>query len=152
MPKVAFALVVMLILSEVWACPSFASSLEWPPTKRGIWELKANRKLVGGKAQSWSRTTRQCIDPSLMFRGYWGLGSVDKAGCQFESQKLPNGGFKITSKCPMRHNGISTSEALVTLRGDSEFEMQVNVTEGKKQYVGDEAGRRVKDCDDARGD
>jgi hypothetical protein len=82
-----------------------------------------------------------------MFRGYWGLGEVDKTGCEFESEKLPNGEFKITAKCPMRRDGISVSEAIVILKSDSEFKMHVEVVEGKKKYRGDEIGYWLRECD-----
>jgi hypothetical protein len=151
MSKVASAFILLILLSFLSICLTFASSLQWPPAKRGTWELTAKRALVGGKAQNWKRTTRQCVDPSLMFRGYWGLGAVDKAGCQFESQRVPDGGFKITSKCPMTGDGISTSAAVVTLNTDDAFEMHVKVNEGNKEYIGDETGRWIKDCDAAEG-
>jgi hypothetical protein len=119
---------------------------QWPPIKPGVWELSASRTLTDRKTQSWKRQSRSCDDPTLLFKGYWGLGILEKAGCQYRSVKVSEGQFKITSECMIRGAGRATSEATVVLKEDREFQMTVHVNEGQQVYKITENGVRVADC------
>jgi Protein of unknown function (DUF3617) len=121
----------------------------WPPVKPGLWELKSQRTLPNGKTQSWTRTSKQCHDPSGLFRGYWGLGILEKAGCRYQAAQLSGKTFSVASRCVVRGVGISTSEAIVTVHGDDEFDMQVHVDEGSRQYRARQAGCWIAECSES---
>jgi hypothetical protein len=123
-----------------------AAESEFPPVRGGLWELQAVRVLPSGKSQKWTMQTRYCQDAGLMFQGYWGLGILDKAGCRFESTKLSDNRYRITSECMVRRAGKATSEGTVTLSGDDAFELEMDVQEGKRRYHATERGRRLGDC------
>src|SRR5262249_18420882 len=58
---------------------------EWPQVKAGVWEIAGSWTPRQGKAKKWKESTSQCEDPTALFKGYWGNGIVERAGCRFES-------------------------------------------------------------------
>src|SRR5438128_777077 len=118
----------------------------WPPVKPGLWELKSQRTLPNGKTQSWTGTSKQCHDPSGLFRGYWGLGILEKAGCRYQAAQLSARTFRVASRCVVRGVGIATSEAIVAVHGEGDFDMQVHVDEGSQHYRARQAGCRIAEC------
>jgi hypothetical protein len=111
-----------------------------------MWEVDSKRTLPNGKVQAWKEIISECTDPAEMVRGYWGLGILGRAGCQYHATETAPGEFKVTGECMVRHAGVATSEATVKMKGTDEFEMTVAVVEGKKHYRGFQIGRRVSDC------
>lgn len=130
---------------------AFAAESEFPPIRSGLWEMHAVRVLPSGKSQKWTMQTRYCQDASLAFQGYWGLGILNKAGCRFESSKLSDNRYRVTSECMVRRAGKATSEGTVTLTGDDAFELEMDVQEGKRHYHATERGRRLGDCSPSDG-
>jgi hypothetical protein len=140
--KCAVALGVLLL-----RCAA-AADLSFPPVMAGIWELKATRTLPSGEVQQWTRTARYCEYPDRLFEGYWGLAALRKAGCHFTSARVSDDTYKVTSMCEIQGGQLASTQSLVTLRGDSEFDMRVEVQEGVRRYGATELGRRIGNCED----
>jgi hypothetical protein len=130
---------LMLLTAASTSDPSF------PKVSRGIWHLSATRTLPDGTKQTWTLTARRCQEPSLLFKGYWGLGVVDRAGCRHTPTKLSEGRFKVATECMIRNVGVATSESTISVKGD-EFEMEVEVHEGDREYRATQVGKRVGPC------
>jgi hypothetical protein len=126
--------------------PSGTPRGEWPMIQSGVWELQSSRTLPNGKVQRWTDTSRECRDPTELFRGYWGLGIVERAGCRYEAKKDSPTKFTITSECMIRGAGRVNSEMVASIGDQSTFELQVNVTEGRRRYRGEQKGRRTGPC------
>ena len=84
-------------------------------------------------------------------RAYWGLGIVGEAGCRYEAAKVSREQFKITSECMVRHAGVARSNATAIVKTEGEFEMQIEVVEGKKVYRGSQIGHRRSACPETAG-
>lgn len=123
------------------------STGEWPVLETGTWQLESTRILPGGRTQHWNETVSQCSDARALLAGYWGLGIVERAGCRQFSAKSNPTRFKIVSECMVRHIGKATSEAIVTVKSQDDFEVDVRVTEGKKKYRASQSGHRLSACD-----
>jgi hypothetical protein len=131
----------------VWATnPGATLRGEWPMIQPGVWELESSRTLPDGKIQTWKDTSRECQDPTGLFRGYWGLGIVERAGCRYEAKKDSPTRFTITSECMIRGVGRVKSEVVASIEDQSSFELQVTVAEGRRQYRGQQRGRRIGIC------
>jgi hypothetical protein len=122
---------------------------EWPMIQSGVWELQSSRTLPNGKVQHWTDTSRECRDPTELFRGYWGLGIVERAGCRYEAKKDSPTRFTITSDCRIRGADRVKSEMVASVKDQSTFELQVSVTEGRRRYRGEQKGRRIEACVEA---
>ena len=77
---------------------------------------------------------------------HWGLGILEKAGCRYQAAQLSARTFRVASRCVVRGVGIATSEAIVAVHGEGEFDMQVHVDEGSQQYRARQAGCRIAEC------
>lgn len=122
------------------------SPQEWPQVKPGIWEIEANWTRRNGRPGHWKEKTSQCHQPVDMFQGYWGEGIVERGGCRSQSTKVSENEFKVTTECMVRHIGVATSEAVVTLTGDANFVMEVRHREGKRISKISHAGRWLSSC------
>jgi len=123
-----------------------AAASEWPPLRAGVWEVESTRTLPSGKTQTWKQVLSVCRDPADMVRGYWGLGIVELAGCQYESARTAAGEFKVTGECMVRHAGVARSDSTVKMKGVDDFELTAKVVEGKRVYRGFQIGHRRSDC------
>jgi hypothetical protein len=123
-----------------------ARSGEWPTILPGTWELVSARTLPSGKVQRWTEQVNHCVDAADFFRGYWGLGILEEAGCRYDAAKSSATEFRITSECMVRRAGKVGSTALVTVTSAEAFTMQVNVSEGKRKYRGTQVGHRIAGC------
>jgi hypothetical protein len=136
-----------LFLLAISLCASAATAeLGFPAVRAGVWELHAERVLPNGKSQRWTRKAEYCRDPKLIFQGYWGLGSVERAGCRFESTELTGNQYRVTSECMIRGVGRVESDARITVTDDTAFELEVDVREGPQHYRATERGQRIGDC------
>jgi hypothetical protein len=135
-----------LFLLAISLCASTATAeLGFPAVRAGVWELHAERVLPNGKSQTWTRKAEYCRNPKLIFQGYWGLGSVGRAGCRFESSELTGNQYRVTSECMIR--GVrAESDARITVTDDTAFELEVDVREGRQHYRAIERGQRIGDC------
>jgi hypothetical protein len=122
------------------------STGEWPALQTGIWQLYSTRIPHSGKPQHWNQTVNQCSDARGLLTGYWGLGIVERAGCRQSSSKIEPTRFKVVSECMVRHAGKATSEAIVTIKSPAAFDLDVRVTEGKREYRGSQSGHRLSAC------
>ena len=134
------------VSSAVTLLPPVDESGLWPSVERGVWDLSATRTLAGGKTLQWRENARHCNDPTELFRGYWGPGVLDRAGCRYRSLEIRPGTFKVTSECMVRKAGLATSEATVVVTDSKTFTMKISVTEGKRRYGGTQEGRRTSSC------
>ena len=132
--------------SAASARPPVDESGQWPSVEPGVWDLRATRTLASGKALQWTEGARHCTDPTELFRGYWGPGVLDRAGCRYRSVETQPGTFKVTSECMVRSAGVATSEATVVVTDSKTFTMKISVTEGKRRYGGTQEGRRTSSC------
>lgn len=135
---------VALAASSVITIP--ALSTDWPDIRPGIWHIRAQRRLPSGKAERWERTSRQCEDPTLLFRGYWGASVLDKAGCQFDAKQIGSSKYQITSECILMHGHRSKALATVTIESDRHFSMFIEVTENNKRLTASEYGELTGKC------
>src|SRR4029079_10662328 len=125
----ASALMFWISLPSRGASPDGAAAPVWPPVGAGMWEVDSKRTPPNGKVQAWKEIISECTDPAEMVRGYWGLGILGRAGCQYHATETAPGEFKVTGECMVRHAGVATSEATVKMKGTDEFEMTVAVVE-----------------------
>jgi hypothetical protein len=118
----------------------------WPAVRKGIWETRGKRTLPNGKVQEWTMESSACTDTGHMFRGYWGLGITEAAGCQFKSARVRQTEFRITSKCMVRRVGVVESSEIVTVPDETSFSLQAVAQEGKRRYIGRKEGRWLRSC------
>jgi hypothetical protein len=102
--------------------------------------------LPNGKTQHWDQNVSQCHDATELLRGYWGLGTVEEAGCRYEAVKVSTNQFRITSKCMVRHASVAKSEATVVVEDTGELAMTIVVHEGKRTYRGSQRAHRQSAC------
>jgi hypothetical protein len=119
---------------------------DWPQVKPGIWEIEEQSLGSNGKSKQWTGKMSQCHDPIGLFQGYWGKGIVERGGCRFQSTKVSDAKFKVTTECMVRHVGVATSEAVVTLKGDRAFVMKVSHREGRRTTTIDQTARWRSAC------
>jgi hypothetical protein len=119
---------------------------DWPPLDPGVWKVTSRRTLPNGKVQNWEETLSRCVDTSELFMGYWGLGIVEEAGCRYQSVKIGQDQYSVTSECMIRRSGNVKSEATIKVKSPKEFEANVTVPEGKRLYRGNAVGTRISDC------
>jgi hypothetical protein len=118
----------------------------WPSVEPGVWELREARTLASGKTLQWRERVRHCTDPTELFRGYWGPGVLDRAGCRYRSNEIQPGTFKVTSECMVRNAGVAMSDATVVVTDSKTFTMKISITEGKRRYGAEQEGRRTSSC------
>jgi hypothetical protein len=120
----------------------------WPPLKPGIWQVHRTREFPNGKTKSVDFSDDLCTDPIQTFTDvYWGFGKVAELGCSFDTAKISDSRYKIGYSCLLIGGAVSKSEAVVTLKGDAEYEMYVTTKEYKREYKAEQAGKWVKSCD-----
>ena len=134
----------MVLLLSASSSRDGQAPVQWPPVRAGLWELRSQRTLPNGTTQSWR--TKSCRAASNLFHGYWGLGVVEKAGCRYEAIPVSAGRYRVRSRCVVRGVGESTGESIVTLHGDTAFDMDVLITEGSRRYRATQTGCRVATC------
>lgn len=133
------------------AAPDASAAQQWPALRAGVWETESTRTLPSGKTQAWKDVISECHDPAEMVRGYWGLGIVEAAGCQYEAARTAPDEFRVTSECMVRHAGVARSVATVKTKDNDAFEMTVKVVEGRKVYRATHVGHRRSDCPPRQG-
>ena len=139
--------VFRIYVSVVTLCTSVtAAEPGFPAVRAGVWELHAERVLPDGNSQNWARKAEYCQTPKLLFQSYWGLGSVERAVCRFESTESASSQYRIISECMIRGVGRVESDARITLIGDTAFRLAVDVLEGIQHYHATESGKRIGDC------
>ena len=124
-----------------WNRPS-----EYPGLRTGVWERSFKRTLPSGKVESWISTGEFCHDTRLLFWSYLGRADVELGGCVFHSEKISTDKFKIDSRCSIEKHRIGTSESQVAVHGDSAYELDVDVKEGRRYYKIVATARRTADC------
>ncbi len=138
------ALTTMALL--VFLGSAAADESRYPPIMPGVWTVQATRVLPGGEVQKWTRTARYCDDPRRLFEGYWGLGKLQKAGCQHTAAAVSENEYQVTSVCEIEGGRRVTSKSTVALRSGAEFEMHVELLEGSGSFHASVLGHRVGDC------
>lgn len=141
-------LLACLCTLPIIACTAYSlEQSKWPVVKAGVWETTSTRTSPDGETQTWTLKSRRCPDTTLLFRGYWGLGTLERAGCRFEPSRRSDSQFTIKSECNVRGVGLALTEATVTLKSDSEFYVEVLVHEGPKEYRARQTARLIGACE-----
>jgi hypothetical protein len=144
------ALAFAVLLSSRGAASDASFHEDWPTLNPGIWETESKRTLPGGKVQAWKEVLSACEHQDEMLRGYWGLGSVEAAGCRYQSERTAPDEYSVTSECMVRHAAVVLTEATVKIKGGDDFEETARVVEGRKIYRGSQTGHRRSDCPSKR--
>jgi hypothetical protein len=139
--------VVVAFLVGVPVAPDPAHPQQWPQVKPGVWEIETTWTLrPSGELREQKLKTSACQDVIALFQGYWGTGIVNRASCRFQSTKVSDTEFKITSACPVRRVGVTKSESIVTLNSDDMFAINVRHHEGKRTSTIHQTGRWLSTC------
>jgi hypothetical protein len=126
--------------------PVPAYILKLPPLKPGNWNLIIKTPLPDGDTKISTETVQFSSDTSWMLNTHWGYANIDRHPCSNEIEKVNASLYKIKITCGVLNGGLSISEETVSLNGDSEFEMDVKVKEGMKEYFAKESGKRIGDA------
>ncbi len=119
---------------------------EWPHLASGVWQLTNTVTTDKQKAKTSTLKSEACTDPSWLFATYFGPGTVERGGCQFNSWQTTTTHYRIETACMVRRVGVARMKGAIVVETPRDFRMEAELLEGKKHIQIAQVGKWKSNC------
>jgi hypothetical protein len=119
---------------------------DWPQLASGVWQLTNTVTAEKQKAKTSTLKTEACTDPSWLFATYFGPGTVERGGCQFNSWQTSTNRYRIETACMVRRVGVARMKGAIVVETPREFSMEAELLEGNKHIKIAQVGKWMSSC------
>ena len=109
-----------------------AQPLEWPPLRKGTWEIRIASWTPEKGAKTLAVKRQLENNPGEWFQRHPAGAPLGRAGCRFSTRLLGKMTYEIKSECDLQKGGLSFGRGTVKLDGENAFVADWEVKENGK--------------------
>lgn len=143
-PKVpVLALARFAVLLAATLVTGRVAADDWPALRAGMWEFSRTIETPGASGKPQDIQKKDCTNPTDDMKKQNDM--LTKAGCKFSPVVRAGNTYTFSATCTMQ-GASGTSKSVLTVQGDSAYEIRVDSDFGGKKTHEVLRAKRTGDC------